>query len=140
MGLTLRKNLNRKLTIQEMDSNFEYLEELAENSSTQTSYKVYTALLTQEGENDPVATILENTLDFTITWTYNGIGNYDGISSEAFDKNKTFIIIGKGQSSSPVFAIVSLDNQSIKIRTYDDSLEDSDNVLLYTPIEIRIYN
>jgi hypothetical protein len=34
MSLTLRQNLNRKLTIQEMDSNLEYLEQLAQSGST----------------------------------------------------------------------------------------------------------
>lgn len=39
-------------------------------------YKVYTALLSQSGTNDPVAVVLENTLGQTITWSYNGTGNF----------------------------------------------------------------
>ena len=39
-------------------------------------YKVYTALLSQSGTNAPTATVLENTLGQTITWSYNGIGNF----------------------------------------------------------------
>lgn len=39
-------------------------------------YKVYTAWITQTGTNAPTATVLENTLGQTITWSYNGVGSF----------------------------------------------------------------
>jgi hypothetical protein len=47
MSLTTREEKGEKLTIQEMDGNLTYLESLAR------PYKVYTALLTQSGGNNP---------------------------------------------------------------------------------------
>lgn len=42
----------------------------------QASYLVYTALLTQTGTNAPVATVLENTLGGTVTWSRVDAGSY----------------------------------------------------------------
>jgi hypothetical protein len=54
-------------------------------------YKTYVALLTQTGTSAPTATVLENTLGFTPTWTYVGVGGY-GIAT-TFDANKTTALI-----------------------------------------------
>ena len=40
------------------------------STSGAASYLVYTALLTQSGTDAPVATVLENTLGGTVTWSY----------------------------------------------------------------------
>ena len=44
-------------------------------------YKVYTALLSQTGTSAPTATVLENTLGATVTWSRNNIGQYQATSS-----------------------------------------------------------
>lgn len=40
-------------------------------------YKTYRAIVTQTGTNDPVATVLQNTLGETITWNRQGPGDYN---------------------------------------------------------------
>lgn len=59
-------------------------------------YKVYTAILTQEGfESDPIAEVLENTLGGTITWTWSETGVCYGIeSSGSLVANTTFLSVG----------------------------------------------
>lgn len=54
------------------------------------SYKVYTALLTQEGTNPPVATVFENTIG-NIVWTRNFAGFYSATLPGAFTLGKTFV-------------------------------------------------
>jgi hypothetical protein len=65
---------------------------------TTRPYKVYTALLTQSGTNAPVATVLQNTLSGTITWSYSSVGNYQGTLVGAFPSSKTFFYINSEAS------------------------------------------
>src|SRR5690606_16353099 len=52
--------------------------------------KRYVALVSQSGGSDPVATVLENTLGATITWTRVSAGVYNATASSAvFTANKT---------------------------------------------------
>jgi hypothetical protein len=60
-------------------------------SSSGASILVYTALLTQSGTSAPVATVLENTLDGTVVWTYEGVGDYYATLAGAFDVTKTIV-------------------------------------------------
>ena len=62
------------------------------------AYKVYTALLTQSGTSAPVATVLENTLSGTITWSYSSVGSYQGTLVGAFPSSKTFFYINSEAS------------------------------------------
>ena len=55
-----------------------------------STYKVYSALLTQTGSNAPVATVLENTLNFTPSWVREGVGVYS-IQNSIFELNKTTV-------------------------------------------------
>ena len=60
-------------------------------------YKVYTAFLTQSGTSAPTATVLENTLGATLSYSYVSEGLY-GISASAsvFDIDKTVIFTSIG--------------------------------------------
>jgi len=53
--------------------------------SVAAPYKVYTAVLTQSGTDDPVATVFKNTLGFNITWQYLSPGKYAGNAAEWYD-------------------------------------------------------
>ena len=55
-------------------------------------YKSYTALLTQTSTNNPVATVLENTLGGAITFARVGGGVYTLTLSNAFTANKTTLM------------------------------------------------
>lgn len=58
-----------------------------------SSYLVYTALLSQTGTDAPVATVLENTLGFVPTYSYEDVGNYRINNTGGFTLNKTFVLL-----------------------------------------------
>lgn len=104
------------------------------------NYKVYTALLTQTGTNAPTAVVLENTLG-TISFAYSAVGGYNITSSSLFTLNKTFFII-TNNSSLEYALIYTYSNASTLSITISDILTATglNDLLLNTPIEIRVYN
>jgi hypothetical protein len=103
-------------------------------------YKSYTALLTQTEENDPVATILENTIG-DIVWTRLGAGSYLATSDNLFTENKTTIFMTG--NSSLVFGIypsINTPGTEITVETGSPNETHLDQILDNTPIEIRVYN
>ena len=56
-------------------------------------YRSYTALLSQQGANPPVATVLENSLDLTITWSRISQGKYLGTFNRALDTDKSILLV-----------------------------------------------
>ena len=107
-----------------------------------STYKVYTALLTQTGTNPPVATVLENTIG-NIWFTYVSIGSYEIESDGLFIQDKTYF---NGASSNYGSDSVTLNfnyqNDSfITLLTFDVGTQQSlDDALYLSPIEIRVYN
>lgn len=103
-------------------------------------YQVYTALLTQSGENAPVATVLENTLG-NIVWTRDAEGEYRAELEGAFTINKTviFCCANTGQGNSVIFDADD-DETTIHLSTSDFENNLFDSLLDNTPIEIRVYN
>ena len=53
---------------------------------------IYKAILTQTGTADPVATILENTLNTNVIWTRDAVGTYWG-TLEGGEFNATSFIL-----------------------------------------------
>ena len=56
------------------------------------TYKVYTAILSQNGTGAPSANILENTIG-NIVWSYSSAGNYLATLAGAFTSQKTFFYV-----------------------------------------------
>lgn len=109
-----------------------------------STYKVYTALLTQNGVNAPTDVVLENTLGGTPTFTYISIGVYEMTLNGSFNSSKTWVVGGSadvnaGSGSLATLDIRRLNDNIIQLRTYDDFLS-ADSMLVNTSIEIRIYN
>ena len=109
-----------------------------------STYKVYTALLTQTSNNAPVATVLENTLGGTPTFTYIGIGGYQMTLNGSFNSSKTWVVGGSADVSAGGGSLATLDirrfnDNIIDLRTYDD-FTGADSMLVNTSIEIRVYN
>jgi hypothetical protein len=98
-------------------------------------YKAYTVLLTQQGANAPVATVLENSLGATITWVYDEFGFYRGVASSAvFVSNKTFLVTPLKQSLfNDENVLIGISPNTIEITTHD-------NVLENMPLGIRVYS
>jgi hypothetical protein len=111
-------------------------------------YKIYSALLNETGPNDPVATILENTIG-DIVWTRSSAGDYVGTLAGAFAVNKTAVILQGSYENQPgignYFNVVF--GKSNEINPTDviyvgagntaDGPSDGVNDLF---IEIRVYN
>ena len=120
-------------------------------------YKVYTALLSQTGTDAPVATVLENTLGYDIVWSRLNAGGYLATATEFTieDVNKFYCKIGNrlpsGASTNLVSYIVEASNlpvgSSSSFEVFTKTILNStgvvtigDNILEFTPIEIRVYN
>ena len=64
-------------------------------------YDSYTALLTQTGTDDPVATVLSSNLTGTFTWARTGAGVYTLTASVAtFTANKTIVFVNRGSNAA----------------------------------------
>lgn len=106
-------------------------------------YRVYTALLTQSGTDDPTAIVLENTLG-NIVWTRFTDGYYDATLEGAFDIEKTTLFIQPPStlSTNTVALTETVDNDYIRFGTLhlDGVTGGEDDSLYYTAVEIRVYN
>lgn len=124
-------------------------------TDTTRPYKVYTALLTQSGTNAPVATVLQNTLSGTITWSYSLVGSYQATLVGAFPSSKTFFYVTSEASYNNAPQIYSQKIRQLT-RISDDIVFLSQTELNFTAgvfssaegannfqnasIEIRVYN
>jgi hypothetical protein len=104
-------------------------------------YKVYTALLTQNGTNPPVATVLENTLGFEPIWEYASQGNYDCVSSNQWTQDKTIVFITQSDENASGITGAYLWNANSIVRIYTRDFDGVglNGVLAKTSIQIRIY-
>jgi hypothetical protein len=107
-------------------------------------YKVYVALLTQTGINDPTSVVLENTFGIAATFSYISTGYYELYMTGQFTSGKTFIVNGCADQdpiggSFGIFITEYLDTTRIKLLTVDDNGSFYDDGLNNTSIEIRVY-
>jgi hypothetical protein len=112
------------------------------NAGGGASYLVYTALISQSGTSAPTATVLENTLGGTVTWSYNSTGSYQGtLSAGAFTTNKTaFYITPSVNSSQFTFqAVTTTQCQIIAQNNFTGVPSVANNQLSNTTVEIRVY-
>lgn len=102
--------------------------------------RVYRAILNQSGTSAPTATVLENTLGGTPTFSRGGAGDYQMTLSLAFASAKTHVIINNSaiDIASTTQAICNPPNQ-IGIETYDDSQTFADDILNDTAIQVFTY-
>ena len=98
-------------------------------------YLVYVALLTQSGENAPVATVLENTLGGNLIWAYQSPGNIEATLMGAFPSGKTFVFCQKAGINEKDYEILRTSDNTIAL------LNDSGDVSTIhdRAIEIRVY-
>lgn len=108
-------------------------------------YRSYTALLTQTGTDAPVATVLENTLGGDVVWSYVQTGFYFGTLNNSFPLEKTFCqgITTTVEDGTGLLVVTVKRNtmDEISVSSANPIFETPlDDVLLYMPIEIRVYN
>lgn len=104
------------------------------------NYKVYTALLSQSNTDAPTAIVLENTIG-DIVWSYDGAGSYIATLAGAFTTDKTFVICNATNGSNNVIIQASTPfmAQDVILLYSWNSGTLSNDVLVNTPIEIRVY-
>jgi len=100
-------------------------------------YTVYTALLTQTGNNAPSATILKNNTNATLTWSRVGSGDYNvTASSNLFTNNKTLVFVNAGSHSNTHNVYWErVSDTVVKIKTHN-----TDEDLTNASFEVRIYS
>lgn len=114
------------------------------NGAAVTS-KIYVALLTQSGSNDPESVDLSDNIG-GMTWTRLNAGEYLGTPSTPLDALNTFVTIGNVDRRAYATAYVNSDG-NISVSTLANGFEMSkeigyelsDDYLNNTPIEVRIY-
>ncbi len=110
-------------------------------------YKVYTALLTQEGTSNPIPTVLENTIG-EINFVRDGVGAYRVLSpGSLFTINKVAFIIGErdGADANPTdgFMYTSMSENTVtELKFFFSTIfgPGADNNMHSRYIEIRVYN
>jgi len=115
--------------------------ELASKPIEVKPYKVYTALLRQDGVSAPVANILENTIG-NIVWSYTNVGTYKGTLTGAFLADKYFAPMplsgydsgANGGGGGTIYNWYRLSDDEIIL------FSDGNDALYSTPFEIRVYN
>lgn len=115
------------------------------SSNGSSSSKIYKATLTQTGTNAPVATVLENTLGVTITWTRDGAGSYIGTASAPIFTSAENTLFTSGQNYNLAGAEITYiyygSNTEVYIETIDDGATGGnvDNSLIQTAIIIEVF-
>lgn len=117
----------------------DYLQANPGGGGDAAGYLVYTALLTQSGTDDPVPTVLENTLGGTVVWSRNGEGDYVGTLAGAFTVNKTWSIIQNNVGAVVDYVIFNQDVNVVFLGTNSNDLP-ADDKLFGTCVEIRVYS
>jgi len=110
-------------------------------------YKVYTALISQTGQDDPEVIVLENTIG-EIEWDHRDTGQYSAELADAFTVNKTAFFIsgldgassGGGSPLGPGTSIIFMSKNRVDLMVVDASGNTVDDYLVKYPIEIRVYN
>jgi hypothetical protein len=105
-------------------------------NSTAENYRVYTATLTQNNENAPVATLQQNSLSGLINWSRLSTGQYLGTLANEFTADLTNLFITP--SFNGFYRIVRGNANTIVVSTSDTSGSLIDGFLQNTTIEIRV--
>lgn len=115
-------------------------------SGTINGVKKYVALLTQSGTDPPVATVLENSLGGTVSYSYTSFGTYEATATGLLVSGKTIIRIsstlmdigGSDGALSARIEPITFPN-SFAIKTISVGNGDENELLNQTPIEIIVY-
>lgn len=101
-------------------------------------YKIYNAILTQDGSSNPSATVLQNTLGGTVVWTRYAEGIYFGTLTGAFPTNKTLV-----QAINSAHKLTDVNNSSsnaIEITTRSLLTGNPADGFTKMSVEIKVYN
>lgn len=124
---------------------------VSELSGGGSSYKVFTAKISQSGTNDPILNILENTTGFDIVFSRTNTGSYD--TTLAVDYNKVTMSCTPGAAlpvgicifsqvgyGGPNVTALSLRTYANYAGAYISEAGPNDFLLGEAFLEIRVYN
>lgn len=117
--------------------------------SSQPGYGVYRAVLTQEGVNAPVVSVLENTLSAPVVWTRLATGVYVGTLVSEFQQNKTHVLyqyLNSGTIEEPRHIVFRASDDTIfwvsqtrPVIPDGTGFVNADDLILEQSIEIKVY-
>jgi len=101
------------------------------NSSSNLGYKVYVAILTQTGVSAPIASVLQNTLGGTPTFSYESTGDYKIILNGKLTASKRTVNF---------FISRYTDGANGKVLEADTTVEKDDEVefLTYNSLDVLV--
>ena len=99
--------------------------------------RVLYANLNQSGTDAPTMTVIKNTLGYTPTFLYDGVGDYTMLFDEAISASNA--ILTAGFTQFPYITAIRLSGGGIKIDTYNRSSGTADGVLVNASIKLEIY-
>lgn len=99
--------------------------------------RVLYANLNQSGTDAPTMTVIKNTLGYTPTFLYDGVGDYTMLFDEAI--NPANAILTAGFTQFPYITAIRLSGGGVKIDTYNRSSGTADGVLVNASIKLEIY-
>jgi hypothetical protein len=98
--------------------------------------RVYIAQLTQTSTSAPTYTVIKNTLQNSIDWTYTGVGIYTQVIGTKFDKTKAAYAISGGIAATSGLNIgVNSDTLTITTATSNSA---ANALLTASPVIIRV--
>ena len=105
-------------------------------------YYSYVALLNQTGTANPTVDVKESSFG-DIDWVRNGAGDYEGYitrwDATTILPSEIVVMVSNSIYDCLISALYQVTNNSIVINTTQIGVGFADNLLFYTPIEIRYY-
>jgi len=131
-------NGSRAVTI-EIGSGLDLTDGVLTATGGGSSTKVYRVLLNRTGTDAPAATILENSLGFTPTWSYVDVGTYNLTHTGGFPHDKTWLSFPNSIGYGVTSAYNMTPPDVIQIIFLDDTGTPYDMVFSDCPFEILVY-
>ena len=102
-------------------------------------YKVYTALLSQDGTDAPIETmVLQDTIGGTPIFHYDGVGSFSIENTAAFTENKTICFATGSRAFGNILVVAERgDSDFVVIYAYDNTFTPLNGCLIQ--IEIRVH-
>lgn len=115
------------------------------NQVPAVNYKIYRALMTQAGGDDPVVEVLENTLGQNINWVRSAQGTYTGTFNNYLPEEKTFLMINNVSKIDNTISFYRNGTYNIEIVTGEfnplvPNFSEQDSILDRTAVEVIVYN
>jgi hypothetical protein len=104
------------------------------------TYKKYVALLNQSNTSAPVPTLLENTMNAELEWSYSQGGEYFLTASDPiFISGKTVVFTGPPATQRFYYVVSILSETVIMLQAVDLDDVQTNGQLINTSFEVRIY-